>query len=154
MNTLEKKIDYIDFAKIPELVYSGAKFKCYIVNYNLPSITDDYPLDSIVKFIDDSPCGGIDYEDYIEYLIDHSNVNGFFAQDKTFLGFLIIETENTILVKIMWTDEISDVVWDCFIAFSELADNKCKTKISAPTESLKSKSLSSIDSFFRFMSLL
>ena len=52
MNTLAKRIDLLDFDKVPELVNSGAKFSCYIINFNITDLVDDYPLDKIIQFID------------------------------------------------------------------------------------------------------
>lgn len=151
MNILEKKIDYIDFNAVPSLIKLGASFCCYVVNFNLSDMATDYPLDKIVKYFD----GDIDYADYKEYIEDHGRsygVDEFFAQDETFLGFSVIETEDTIFVTPLWNTEIADVVYECFKIFSHLAlaNNKNKPKISAPEES---NSISSINTFFRFMPL-
>lgn len=153
MNTSEKKINYINFDVVPNLVRSGATFCCYIVNYNLSDMATDYPLDKIVRFIDEKSYGDIDYEDYQEYIKDHGRnhgVNAFFSQDETFLGFLIIETEDTIFVDPLWNTEISDTIWDLFQVLSYLADNKNKAKVNAPKEL---DSISSINTFFRFIPL-
>lgn len=155
MNILEKKIDYINFDVVPSLIKSGATFCCYIVNYNLSDIATDYPLDKIVKYVDEKSYGDIDSEYYKEYIRIHGRdhgVNEFFAKYDGFLGFLIIETWDTIFVNAMWNTEATDVIWDCFQVFSNLAlaNNKNKPKISAPEES---NSISSINTFFRFMPL-
>lgn len=153
MNTSEKKIDYINFDIVPSLIKLGATFHCYIVNYNLSDMTADYPLDKIIKWIDEKSFGDIDYKDYIKYVTDlgrDHGVNAFFAQDKAFLGFLVIESEDTIFVNPLWNTEISDTVWDCFQVFSNLASNKSGAKVNTPKES---NSISSINTFFKFMPL-
>ena len=153
MNTSEKKIDYINFDVVPELVNSGALFCCYIINYNLSDMITDYPLDKIVEFIDKKSFGDIDYEDYLEYVKDHGRdhgVNAFFAQDDTFLGFLVIETDDTIFIDPMWTTEISDTIWDCFQAFGKMSSSK---KCSQQKAIKIPISKSPISNFFKFMSL-
>lgn len=149
MNILEKKIDYINFDVVPSLIKSGATFRCYIVNYNLSDMASDYPLDKIVKWIDEKSFGDLDYKDFKEYIEERGKdhgVNAFFAQDDTFLGFLVIETEDAIFVYPLWNTEISDTIWDCFQVF----DNLAKNKVTGPKES---KSISSINNFFKFMPL-
>lgn len=165
MNTSEKKINSIDFDMVPDLVRSGAIFNCYIVNYNMSDIVLDYPLDKIIKFIDNKTHGDLDYDAYKGYIEDIDEdalgleANDFLAEDETFLGFLIIETEDTILVDTVWTTEISNTIWDCFNAFAILAavpkQKVCNSNSLKPT-SLKPTSLepkSSINTFFKFMSL-
>lgn len=153
MNTSEKKIDYINFDMVPSLVYSGAIFNCYIINYNLSDMVTNYPIDRIIQFIDKETFGDIDYKDYLEFVEDRGRDHGaneFLAKDEDFLGFLVIETEDSILVHPMWTTEISDTIWSCFEAFSNLANNKNNVKVSG---SKKSNSISSINTFFKFMPL-
>ena len=153
MNTLEKKIDYINFDLLPDLVHSGAKFYCYIINYNITDLVEDYPLDKIIEFIDKQTFGDIcyaDYKDFISNIEDKytlgQKANIFLSKDTEFLGFLIIETEDSILVHPMWTVEISDTIWSCFEAFSTLANNK---NFYSPY----SESKSSITKVLKFMSL-
>lgn len=153
MNILEKTINYIDFDTIPNLVYSGAIFNCYIINYNLSDMVTNYPIDRIIQFIDKETFGDIDYKDYLKFVEDRGRDHGaneFLAKNEDFLGFLVIETEYSILVHPMWTTEISDTIWACFEAFSNLANNKNNVKVSGSKES---NSISSINTFFKFMPL-
>lgn len=131
MNTLEKKIDFINFDLLPDLVYSGAKFYCYIINYNITGLVGNYPLDKIIEFIDKQTIGDICYDDYKDFVANIKDkydlgqkVNIFLSKNEDFFGFLIIETEDSILVHPMWATEISDTIWSCFEAFSTLANNK------------------------------
>ena len=152
MNTSEKKIDYIDFDTVPSLVYSGAVFNCYIINYNLSDMVTNYPIDRIIQFIDNQTYGDIDYKDYLEFVKDRGRDHGaneFLAKDENFLGFLVIETDDSILVYPMWTTEISDTVWDCFHALARLAYNS-QPKACDPTSL---EHTSSVTNFFKFMPL-
>lgn len=106
------------------------------------------------EFIDKKSFGDINYEEYLKYVKDHGRdhgVNDFFAQNDDFLGFLVIETDDTIFINPMWTTEISDTIWDCFQAFGKLSSSrKCnQQKAKIPT----SKSISSISNFFKFIPL-
>ena len=157
MNTSEKRIDYIDFDMVPDLVRSGAIFNCYIINYNISDMVIDYPIDKIIQYIDKRSYGDIDFEEYLEFVQDRGREHGaneFLAKDENFLGFLIIETEDTILVQAMWVPEMSDTIWDCFNALAILADTP-KQKV-RDSNSLKPTSLepvSSITNFFKFIPL-
>lgn len=154
MNTSEKKIDCIDFDLVPDLVNSGAKFNCYIINYNISDLVKDYPIDRIIQFIDENSYGDIDYEDYQEYIedVDKDNlsykVNEFLNENEDLIGFLIIETENSILVQHMFRTEISDVVWSCFEVLNKLAYKEPTQKVNTykPVTSTISK-------FFKVMPL-
>lgn len=151
MNTSEKKIDYIDFDMVPDLVRSGAIFNCYIINYNISDMVDDYPIDKIIQFVDKKTYGDIDFEEYLEFVKDRGREHGaneFLAKDEHFLGFLVIETKDSILIHTMWNIDISDTIWDCFHALATLSENKLK--VNAPE---KSNSISSINTFFRFIPL-
>ena len=113
MNTSEKKIDYIDFDSVPGLVRSGAIFNYYIINYNMVEMAIDYPIDRIIQFVDEKNWGDIDYEDYLKFVKDRGiehGANEYLAKHEDFLGFLVIETKDTILIHTMWTSEISDTI--------------------------------------------
>lgn len=154
MNISEKKIDYIDFDMVPSLVNSGAVFNCYIINYNLSDMVTNYPIDRIIQFIDNQTYGDIDYKDYLEFVKDRGRDHGaneFLAKDENFLGFLVIETDDSILVYPMWNTEISDTIWDCFHALARLAYYNSPKQKGCDSTSLKSTS--SVTNFFKFIPL-
>ena len=113
-----------------------------------------YPIDRIIQFIDKRTYGDIDFAEYLEFVQGRGRdygANEFLAKDKNFLGFLVIETEDSILVHTIWTTEVSDTIWSCFAALARLADTSSNKQRVCASTSLEPTS--SVTNFFKFMTL-